>query len=195
MAALGLAGKQPLDTQGADGALAQVPSHTRLLLVDDNSINRLVASELLMSMGAEVIAASSGREAIELLRQGQHFDAVLMDVQMPEMDGYQATQQIRALPMGARLPIIAMTAHAIAGDREKSLAAGWTTTSRSRSRRARSRPVSSAGSRVRAWPRARLRPSGSSKRRRARCSISWSGSSRSSRARRRWSDSAAAKIA
>lgn len=104
---------------------AEIPAigGTRVLVVDDNSINQQVASEILQRAGVVVELASSGAEALELLASTQ-FDAVLMDIQMPEMDGYQATQRIRAIERLAALPVIAMTAHAMSGYRERCLAMG-----------------------------------------------------------------------
>ncbi len=95
----------------------------RVLLAEDNAINQLVAREILKSAGLEVIIAANGLEALEQLNS-QHFDIVLMDVQMPEMDGLEASRQIRADKRFDALPVIAMTAHAMSGDRERSLAAG-----------------------------------------------------------------------
>jgi signal transduction histidine kinase/DNA-binding response OmpR family regulator len=97
-----------------------------LLAVDDNEINQTVALELLTELGFSVEIASNGREAVEAV-QRRKFDAVLMDCQMPVMDGYQAASVIRALEAEQglpRLPIIALTAHAIAGERDKVIAAG-----------------------------------------------------------------------
>lgn len=100
------------------------PIHgARILLVDDNDINRFVAREFLEKAGLQVTCASHGGEALQLLQQTD-FDAVLMDMQMPEMDGIQATSQIRRLPGGSRIPIIAMTAAATEGDREFCLESG-----------------------------------------------------------------------
>ena len=99
--------------------------NTRILLVEDNDINQEVARFLLEQEGTTVVTAGNGREALErLAREDTVFDAVLMDVQMPEMDGYEASRAIRAQPRFASLPIIAMTANAMTGDREKCLAAG-----------------------------------------------------------------------
>jgi CheY-like chemotaxis protein len=96
----------------------------RVLLVEDNELNQFVAIELLRDVaGMEVTLAASGREALEHLR-GARFDLVLMDIQMPGMDGLQATRLIRADATLAPLPVIAMTAHAMAGDRDRSVAAG-----------------------------------------------------------------------
>ena len=96
---------------------------TRVLLVEDNLVNQLVAKELLVSMQAEVVVAENGEKALEVLN-GDDFDIVLMDIQMPVMDGLTATKLIREQERFANLPIIAMTAHAREEDREKSLAAG-----------------------------------------------------------------------
>jgi PAS domain S-box-containing protein len=95
----------------------------RLLLVEDNPINQELAAQLLADAGIEVVVAGNGASAIETLSQ-QRFDGVLMDCQMPVMDGYDATREIRRRPQWAALPVIAMTANAMAGDREKALAAG-----------------------------------------------------------------------
>ncbi|MEO5327084.1 MAG: response regulator [Magnetococcus sp. THC-1_WYH] len=95
----------------------------RILLVEDNEINRQIATELLEMAHLTVQSAHHGREAVERL-QREVFDAVLMDVQMPVMDGYTATREIRKFRQYDRLPIIAMTANAMTGDREKCLEAG-----------------------------------------------------------------------
>jgi PAS domain S-box-containing protein len=97
----------------------------RLLLVDDNPLNQQVARELLAKRGALVTTADGGAAAVRLALAPQApFDAVLMDIQMPDMDGYEAARAIRADPRGRQLPILAMTANAMQGDRELSLAAG-----------------------------------------------------------------------
>jgi CheY-like chemotaxis protein len=95
----------------------------RVLLVEDNEINREVAIELLTSMNLEVIIASNGQEGLELAKN-KHFDLILMDIQMPVMDGITATQLIRAEKSLQSIPIIAMTANALTSDYEKSIAAG-----------------------------------------------------------------------
>jgi PAS domain S-box-containing protein len=99
----------------------------RLLLVEDNAINQELALELLGDAGIEVVVADDGQQALAVL-QSQHcdefFDAVLMDVQMPVMDGYEATRLLRLDARWQALPVIAMTANAMAGDRERALAAG-----------------------------------------------------------------------
>jgi len=97
----------------------------RLLLAEDNEINQQIARELLEGAGATVEVANNGREAIDMLAaKPDGFHAVLMDLQMPELDGLEATRRIRADARFAKLPIIAMTAHALAEEREKCLAAG-----------------------------------------------------------------------
>jgi PAS domain S-box-containing protein len=95
----------------------------RVLVVEDNPVNQLVATGLLRALGYRTATADDGRAAIEAARDGG-FDAILMDVQMPRMDGYTATRRIRTHETGARLPIIAMTAAAVEGERERCLAAG-----------------------------------------------------------------------
>jgi CheY-like chemotaxis protein/nitrogen-specific signal transduction histidine kinase len=98
---------------------------TRILLVEDNAINLQVARDILHKMGASVEVAGNGLEALRWFDQETvAFDAVLMDIQMPEMDGYQATRRLRQNPRAQTLPIIAITANAMAADREKCLAAG-----------------------------------------------------------------------
>lgn len=96
-----------------------------VLLVEDNEFNQMVAGELLRDVaGMWVAIASSGEEALALLSQ-QSFDAVLMDIQMPGLDGYESTRQLRAQSgANARIPVIAMTAHATEQDRQQCLAAG-----------------------------------------------------------------------
>jgi two-component system, sensor histidine kinase and response regulator len=99
----------------------------RVLLVEDNAINQQIAVELLEGVGVSINVANNGREALNmLLADGgdTRYDLVLMDLQMPEMDGYQATAHIRATPSLADLPILAMTAHATAEERDRCLAAG-----------------------------------------------------------------------
>lgn len=95
----------------------------KILLVEDNEINQDFASELLTRAGISVEIAGNGMLALQVLENHQ-FDCVLMDVQMPEMDGYAATRAIRLQEKFRHLPIIAMTAGAMSGDREKALQAG-----------------------------------------------------------------------
>jgi len=94
-----------------------------ILVAEDNPFNQQVAAELLEETGAKVALADNGREALVLLNQ-ERFDIVLMDVQMPEMDGYEATRKIRENPRLAGQKVIAMTANAMAEDRERCLASG-----------------------------------------------------------------------
>jgi two-component system sensor histidine kinase/response regulator len=115
---------------GAPAAPARraVPGSTPLsiLLAEDNPVNQRVAQRMLEKLGHRVVVANNGREAVDALEQGR-FDAVLMDMQMPEMDGLQATAAVRAREMRQameRVPIIALTANAMKGDREKCLMAG-----------------------------------------------------------------------
>ena len=97
----------------------------RVLLAEDNSINQMIAQELLNKVGVGVKIAHNGREALQLLADtAEPYDVVLMDIQMPEMDGYEATQLIRKNPANGALPVIAMTAHAMSTDRKKCLEAG-----------------------------------------------------------------------
>jgi len=100
------------------------PVALRVLLVEDNEINRRLGTLLLERAGHQVTAAENGRIALDLLEQ-REFDLILMDVQMPKMDGLEATAAIRANSIWANLPIIAMTAHAMKGDRERFLRPRW----------------------------------------------------------------------
>ncbi|MBH1987154.1 MAG: response regulator [Burkholderiales bacterium] len=115
----------PLRTPGADDhpELAGL----RVLLVEDNEVNQELAVALLERVGISVTVAGNGRQAWEALQASEGdgaFDCVLMDCQMPEMDGYTATRLIRQEPRWSRLPIVAMTANAMTGEREKVVAAG-----------------------------------------------------------------------
>ena len=103
-----------------------LPRPLQVLLVEDNPINQKVAARLLEKAGHKVVIATNGKEALAVLAGSPDFDLVLMDVQMPEMDGLAATGAIRhqELATGNHIPIIAMTAHAMKGDRERCLAAG-----------------------------------------------------------------------
>ena len=96
----------------------------RVLLVEDNDMNQELASELLTLAGIGYTIANNGQEALALLAKDDAYDGVLMDCQMPIMDGYTATRAIRAQPRFAQLPIIAMTANAMAGDRELAITSG-----------------------------------------------------------------------
>jgi PAS domain S-box-containing protein len=101
-------------------------AHLRLLLAEDNADNQTIAVSILEKAGYSVTVAANGREAVEKVRSS-HYDLVLMDIQMPELDGYSAAREIRALEAAEkseRVPIVALTANAMSGDLEKSLAAG-----------------------------------------------------------------------
>ena len=114
------------DTVPADGEAPEQTADgnkTYVLVVEDNPINQFVAQETLLDLGCRVDIAEDGKSAVERCAQVR-FDLVLMDCQMPVMDGFQATAEIRKSPGGKDLPIVAMTAHAMVGDRERCLAAG-----------------------------------------------------------------------
>jgi CheY-like chemotaxis protein len=98
---------------------------TLILLVEDDEANIKTISTYLEAKGYEICCATNGLEALEMV-QAKHPDLILMDVQMPEMDGLEATQKIRQMPDVAAIPIIALTALAMEGDREKCLEAGAT---------------------------------------------------------------------
>ncbi|HUR82429.1 MAG TPA: response regulator [Thermoanaerobaculia bacterium] len=102
----------------------KTPARAQVLLVEDNSVNQLVAIGQLQRLGHGCVVAGSGAEAIDAVTK-QPFDIVLMDIQMPDMDGYEATRRIRQMdgPV-ANMPIVAITAHALAGEREKCISAG-----------------------------------------------------------------------
>ncbi|MBF0147579.1 MAG: PAS domain S-box protein [Magnetococcales bacterium] len=110
-------------TKRRDGEAIHGILGAHVLLVEDNRINQQVATELLESNGLFVTLASNGLEALDWLDR-KSFDLVLMDVQMPKMDGYAVAREMRRDPRWHNLPILAMTAHVMAGDREKCLAAG-----------------------------------------------------------------------
>ena len=94
----------------------------KILLVEDNPVNQMVAQAMLEKMGYEVITAVNGQQGVDVMKS-QAIDLVLMDLHMPVMDGYEATRQIREL-MDRRVPILAMTADAGMGDKDNCLAAG-----------------------------------------------------------------------
>jgi PAS domain S-box-containing protein len=108
----------------SESASLRVLQGKRVLLVEDNDLNQELAVELLGEAGMEVVVANHGQEALDRLAEDDRFDAVLMDCQMPVMDGYEATRRIRSQPRFEKLPVIAMTANAMSGDREKVLAVG-----------------------------------------------------------------------
>ena len=95
----------------------------RVLLVEDNEMNRDMLSRRLQRKGFEVDLALDGRQGVEMARAGA-YDLILMDMSLPELDGWEVTRQLRASPETQRVPIIALTAHAMAGDRERAIEAG-----------------------------------------------------------------------
>ena len=103
--------------------IASTPA-LRVLLAEDNSVNQLIATRMLERLGHEVVVAANGRIAVELAL-AESFDLILMDMQMPEMDGLEATRELRKRH-SLGLPVIALTANALAGDRERCLEAGMT---------------------------------------------------------------------
>jgi PAS domain S-box-containing protein len=124
-------GAASLEAPGASSHRAGPAEHdargVHVLLAEDNEMNQQVATELLESAGASVTVADHGGIAVKLLQDGAQpppFDIVLMDLQMPEMDGFTATRLLRADPRFQDLPIVAMTAHALVEERERCLRAG-----------------------------------------------------------------------
>ena len=124
--AIGPASRQPMasvrEDEASRGHRASL-SGARVLLVEDNAINRELASEMLSASGLVVSVACDGQEALDMLER-QRVDVVLMDCQMPVMDGYAATRALRQRPELKDLPVIALTANAMVGDRDKALAMG-----------------------------------------------------------------------
>jgi CheY-like chemotaxis protein len=120
----------PTATRAANGAWQLSDSvrdrlaGARILLVEDHPLNQELACELLRRASMDVVVANDGQEALQLLADSGPFDGVLMDCQMPVMDGYTATRRLRENPDWKRLPVIAMTASALAEDRERALASG-----------------------------------------------------------------------
>jgi len=95
----------------------------RILYIEDNADNRLLAMRVLTAEGFEVMLAASGREGLTLAERGQP-DLILVDINMPEIDGYTVTAKLKERPHLRRVPVIALTANVMRGDREKTLAAG-----------------------------------------------------------------------
>ncbi|QNK01263.1 response regulator [Dyella telluris] len=122
----------PVAVTGAQGGVATARKESvmkplagsRVLLVEDNEMNRELAQELLRGAGMDVTTAIHGQHALDILAADTDFDGVLMDCQMPVMDGYAATRAIRDRLGLTALPVIAMTANAMAGDRDKTMASG-----------------------------------------------------------------------
>src|SRR5213080_3022923 len=104
-------------------SIAESRHALRILLAEDNPVNQQVATAMLLKRGHQVDVVSNGCEAVDAVTR-ERYDVVLMDIQMPEMDGFEATAKIRGLPQGGTLPIIALTAHALSGERERCLARG-----------------------------------------------------------------------
>ncbi|MGH9591916.1 MAG: ATP-binding protein, partial [Bryobacteraceae bacterium] len=114
--------EEPAESQTASGGEAK---SARLLLVEDNMVNQRVVLAMLRKKGFHIEVANNGQEALDMLdRTAEPYDLVLMDVQMPVLDGLETTRLMRRDPRFAHLPIIAMTAHAMIGDRERCLQAG-----------------------------------------------------------------------
>ncbi len=105
--------------------IAESRATLRVLLAEDNPVNQQVAVAMLVKRGHEVHVSSNGREALQAVQE-RDYDVVLMDIQMPEMDGFEATRAIRAIPKGKDLPIIGLTAHALSGERERCISHGMT---------------------------------------------------------------------
>ncbi|MEC4875839.1 ATP-binding protein [Pseudomonas sp. NC26] len=120
---LALASALPVPAPGTLAAPGSLAEGQRVLLVEDNPVNQSVIEAMLRSLGLEVSVAHDGAQAVEQVSQ-QHFAAILMDCRLPQVDGYEATRRIRRLPNGGQLPIIALTANALQGDRERCMAAG-----------------------------------------------------------------------
>ncbi len=116
--------KDVLSVQGKQAAEVEHLVGAKVLVVEDNEINQQVAQELLEGFGLVVTLAGNGKIATEMLAKGSQFDAVLMDLQMPEMDGYEATRVIRKDLKMADLPVIAMTAHAVQSETNRCLELG-----------------------------------------------------------------------
>jgi CheY-like chemotaxis protein len=96
---------------------------SKILLVEDNEMNSDMLSRRLQRKGHEVLIAMDGAQGVELA-QSENPDLILMDMSLPVLDGWEATQQLKALPETREIPIIALTAHAMAGDREKCIEVG-----------------------------------------------------------------------
>ena len=126
-ASFGIAGEAALPITAPTAARDRIRrqlSGARVLVVEDNEINRMVTKDFLEHVGVAVRFAENGVEGVRMVLEDGPFDGVLMDVQMPRMDGYTATKLIRANPAFADLPIIALTANAMEGDRDAAFQAG-----------------------------------------------------------------------
>jgi two-component system, cell cycle response regulator DivK len=96
---------------------------TKILLVEDNEMNRDMLSRRLTRKGFDVVMAVDGSEAVTMA-QSEHPDLILMDMSLPVIDGWEATRLVKTTEVTAHIPVIALTAHAMSGDREKALSAG-----------------------------------------------------------------------
>ena len=106
------------------GELGEVLKGKTVLVADDDVRNIFSLTKSLETYGVNVISGMDGRDALKQLEEHDHVDLVLMDMMMPEMDGYESTRRIREIPKYRNLPIIAVTAKAMTGDREKCISAG-----------------------------------------------------------------------
>jgi two-component system cell cycle response regulator DivK len=95
----------------------------RILVIEDTEDNRHIVRDLLTSVGYEIVEAVDGPQGVATA-EAEHPDLILMDIQLPEMDGYEATRRIRAIPNLAQVPIIAVTSYALSGDEAKTREAG-----------------------------------------------------------------------
>ncbi len=118
-----LAAPAPEDAFVTRHSIAESRKRLQVLVAEDNQVNQEVAATMLRKRGHDVDVANNGREAVDAAAR-KRYDVVLMDIQMPEMDGFEATHAIRATEDGRTLPIIALTAHALSGERERCLAQG-----------------------------------------------------------------------
>ena len=112
---------------GAESGHMDLGRRLRILLVEDNPVNQRVAEKVLESVGHEVVTAMDGREAVKIFKSGERFDLILMDLQMPDMDGFEATTRIRQSTekgLDSDIPIVALTAHAMLGDMDNCLRVG-----------------------------------------------------------------------
>jgi two-component system cell cycle response regulator DivK len=118
-------GKAALDAAGATAPKSAIPSKSlaKILLVEDNDVNADMLMRRLTRRGFVVVRACDGRQAVTLAQQEQP-DLILIDMSLPEIDGWEATRRIKGDPATAAIPLIALTAHAMVSDREQSLAAG-----------------------------------------------------------------------
>lgn len=107
-----------------DGPVGEAFAGKRVLIVDDDIRNVYALTHVLGRLGMEVVYAENGREGLEALEREEMIALVLMDVMMPEMDGYETLQAVRQMPRFSELPIVALTAKAMPGDREKTISCG-----------------------------------------------------------------------